>query len=104
LALSLSLSLSLQGLLLATGGFSIRFPEIARLGTEEVVSKGVSAVSGVFGSRFELLALLRSGVGFCKFCLCAASRVSSFGSQGVFLEGDRAFLLPVSSCFPGVSL
>jgi hypothetical protein len=40
--LSLSLSLSLQGLLLATGGFSIRFPEIARLGTEEVVSKGVS--------------------------------------------------------------
>jgi hypothetical protein len=68
----LSLSLFLQGLLLATGGFSIRFPEIARLGTEEVVSKGVSAVSGVFGSRFELLALLRSGVGFfleLLFCL-----------------------------------
>jgi hypothetical protein len=71
LSLSLSLSLSFQGLLLATGGFSIRFPEIARLGTEEVVSRGVS-VSGVFGSRFELLALLRSGVGFVLellFCL-----------------------------------
>jgi hypothetical protein len=53
------------------------------------------AVSGVFGSRFELLALLRSGVGFGKCCLCAASRVSSFGSQGAFLEEDRAFLLPV---------
>jgi len=67
LALSLSLSLSLffQGLRLASGGFSIRFPEIARLGTEEVVSKGVSgnfssflAIFGTMSASFDLFIYL----------------------------------------------
>jgi hypothetical protein len=53
-----SLPLSLP---LATGGFSICFPEIARLGTEEVVSKGVSgnfssflAIFGTMSASFDL--------------------------------------------------
>ncbi len=81
----LSLSLFLQGLLLATGGFSIRFPEIARLGTEEVVSKGVSgnffsflAIFGTLSASFDLFFL---GILLPCFSLSQASQ-PEFGVPG----------------------
>jgi hypothetical protein len=96
LALSLSLCLSQQEVFLFASrrsrgsGLKKLFPKVFQF------PESLALVSS-FRLCYDLVSVSVSVV-------YAQARVSSFGSQGVFLEGDRAFLLPVSCCFPGVSL